>query len=59
MGATSSEVKNRYNKKVYKSWNSLIKNEIFDKIEEIRATEGLSRSAFLEMLVDYKYNSEE
>lgn len=58
MSKTSAEVKNRYNKKVYKSWNSLIKNEVFDKIEEIRAKEGLSRSAFLEMLVNYKYNLE-
>lgn len=59
MGVTSSEVKNRYNKKVYKQWNTQIKNEVFDKIEELRTKEGLSRSAFLEMLINHKYNSEE
>lgn len=59
MGYTSTEVKNRYNKKVYSQWNVRLKNEYFEKIEKIREKECLSRSEFLEMLIDYKYSNSE
>jgi len=55
--ATSSAVKRKYNEKTYKRWTSDIKNEEFDKIEEIRAQSGLSRSEFLKMLVSEKYGN--
>lgn len=53
--ATSTAVKRRYNEKTYKRWTSDIRNEEFDKIEEIRSKSGLSRSEFLKMLVTEKY----
>jgi len=54
--ATSTAVKARYNKKTYTRWTADIRNEVFDKIEEIRKKEGLSRTEFLKMLVIGKYN---
>ncbi len=54
--ATSSEVKRRYNSKTYKRWTSDIKNEDFDKIEEIREATELSRAEFLKMLVSERYD---
>ena len=57
MGKTSAEIKNRYNKKTYSTYNAAVKKENFKKIEEIRAKTGLSRSQFLEMLVTEKYGN--
>ena len=53
--ATSTEVKRRYNKKTYKRWFVSLRNETFDKIENLREETGLSRSEFLKMLVSEKY----
>ena len=55
MGKTSSEVKNRYNKKTYSVWSAALRKEDFERIEAMRGE--LSRSAFLKMLVE-KYSSE-
>ena len=52
MGRTSSEVKNRYNKKTYKAFNILIKPELFERLEEYRNERGLSRSQFLQLAID-------
>ena len=49
---TSTEVKRRYNEKTYKSWVAPIRNEIFDHIESVRGQTGMSRAAFLSMLVE-------
>ena len=57
MSYTSSEVKNRYNKKTYSTWSAAIRKETFAKIEEIRATTGLSRAEFLKMLCDKVYDT--
>ena len=58
MGATSSAVKNRYNKKTYSRWDAAVRKEVFDKIEQIREETGLSRAEFLKMLVKEKYDVE-
>ena len=50
MGRTSSEVKNRYNKKTYSQWSADLRKEDFERIERIRGE--MSRSAFLKMLVE-------
>lgn len=55
MGATSSEVKNRYNKKVYSRWAATIKKDDFAKIEELREQEGMNKPEFLKMLIKNKY----
>ena len=55
MGATSSEVKRRYNAKTYSRWTADLKNEDFERIEAIRGE--MSRAHFLKMLVE-KYMSE-
>lgn len=55
MGYTSTAVKAKYNKKTYKDWKAAIRNADFDKIEEKRAETGLSRSAFIKMLVCKEY----
>lgn len=53
--ATSSTVKNRYNKKTYSNWTAAIRKADFADIEALREKEGLSRSEFLKMLVREKY----
>ena len=58
MGRTSTEVKRRYNAKTYTSWSLVLRNEVFDKIEQIREETGLSRAEFLKMLVKEKYDIE-
>ena len=55
MGYTSSEVKNRYNKKTYSNWLAAIRKEEFTQIEAVRAETGLSRAEFLKMLFKEKY----
>ena len=52
MGATSTEVKYRYNKKAYKAFNVQIKPELFEKIDSYCKENGLSRSQFLEKAID-------
>jgi DNA-binding transcriptional regulator YiaG len=54
--ATSTEVKRRYNEKTYKRWFLSLRNEDFDKIEEIREATGLSRAEFLKMLISERYD---
>ena len=56
--ATSTAVKRKYNAKTYKRWTSDLKNETFDKIEELREETGLSRAEFLKMLVNNVYKTE-
>jgi DNA-binding transcriptional regulator YiaG len=56
MGYTSTDVKRRYNEKTYKRWFLSLKNEDFDKIEEIREATELSRAEFLKMLVSERYD---
>lgn len=50
MGRTSSEVKNRYNKKTYSQWSAALRKEDFERIEQLRGE--MSRAAFLKMLVE-------
>ncbi|MDE6181671.1 MAG: hypothetical protein K2F59_00510 [Eubacteriales bacterium] len=52
MGRTSSAVKNRYNKKTYKRFDTLIKPELFERLEAYRNEKGLSRSQFLQLAID-------
>lgn len=47
--ATSSEVKNRYNKKAYKQFSTQIKPELFEAIDQYRTEHKLSRSEFLKL----------
>lgn len=56
--ATSTEVKERYNRKTYTNWQAKLRNEVFEKIEKLREESGLSRAEFLKMLIDEKYNIE-
>ncbi len=49
MSKTSTEVKRRFNDKTYKRWFADLRNEDFEKIEQMRGE--LSRAAFLKMLV--------
>ena len=58
MGYTSTEVKERYNKKTYTNWQAKLRNEVFEEIEKIRGKTGLSRTEFLKMLVNEKYKKE-
>lgn len=55
--ATSSEVKNRYNKKAYKQFNTQIKPELFEDIEIYRTENNLSRSEFLKLALENLQNS--
>lgn len=57
MGYTSTEVKRRYNEKTYKRWHADLRNEIFEKVEELGKETGLSRAEFLKMLVNEKYGN--
>ena len=53
MGETSWQVKQKYNKKVYKTWSiTSLKIDDFERIEKLREELGLSRSAFLLMLLE-------
>lgn len=56
MGYTSTEVKERYNKKTYTNWQVKLRNEVYNEIEQLREETGLSRAEFLKMLVNEKYN---
>ena len=58
MGYTSTEVKERYNKKTYTNWQVKLRNEVYKEIESIREKTGLSRAEFLKMLVQEKYGVE-
>lgn len=52
MGKTSSEVKNRYNKKAYKAFGTLVKPELFEKLDNYCKENGLSRSQFLALALE-------
>ena len=58
IGYTSTDVKERYNKKTYTNWQAKLRNEVFEEIEKIRGETGLSRTEFLKMLVNEKYKKE-
>ena len=58
MGYTSTEVKERCNKKTYTNWQAKLRNEVFEEIEKIRGETGLSRTEFLKMLINEKYKKE-
>ena len=58
MGYTSTEDKERYNKKTYTNWQAKLRNEVFEEIEKIRGETGLSRTEFLKMLINEKYKKE-
>lgn len=49
MAKTSTEVKRRYNAKTYTRWTVDLRNEDYEKIEELRGE--LSRAAFLKKLI--------
>ena len=55
MSKTSTEVKRRYNAKTYKRWTADLRNEDFERIENLRG--DLSRAQFLKMLVE-KYSEQ-
>lgn len=50
--ATSTEVKNRYNKKAYKQFATKIKPALFEEIDAYREEHGLSRSEFLRLALE-------
>ena len=58
MGYTSTAVKQKYIDKTYSQWSVKLRNEVFEEIEDIRETTGLSRAEFLKMLVNEKYGKE-
>ena len=49
---TSSAVKRRYNSKSYKQWNVQLKPDLFDRMEAERADLKMSRSEYLEFLLN-------
>jgi len=49
---TSSAVKNRYNKKVYRQIATQVKPELAERIQEYRAREGISMAQFLARAID-------
>jgi DNA-binding transcriptional regulator YiaG len=56
MGKTSSAVKNKYNAKTYTQFRAALKNDDYEKIEEIREATGLSKPEFIKMLVSERYD---
>lgn len=52
MGHTSSDVKDRYNKKNYKQFNVKIKPDLFEEIDAFCKSKELSKSAFLKLAID-------
>lgn len=60
MGKTSTEVKRRYNEKTYKRWFADLRNEEFEKVEDLRG--DMSRAQFLQHLIafyEFQNRSEE
>lgn len=49
--ATSSEVKNRYNKKAYKHFSSRVKPDLYERIDNYCKDQELSKSKFLELAI--------
>lgn len=49
MGKTSTAAKRKYNEKTYTRWSVDLRNEDFEKIEELRG--DLSRAQFLKKLI--------
>lgn len=58
MGYTSTAVKQKYIDKTYSQWSVKLRKEVFEEIEDIRETTGLSRAEFLKMIVNEKYGKE-
>lgn len=57
MGKTSTAVKRKYNEKTYTRWFADLRNEDFQRIEELRGEK--SRAQFLKELVElYTSHSE-
>ena len=50
--ATSTSVKRKYNEKTYMRWYADLRKEVYSKIEKKREETGLSRPAFLKMLIN-------
>lgn len=55
---TSWQVKNRYNEKAYKRFQSQIKPDLFEEIEDYMKLHGLSRSQFLKLAIEALKNNE-
>ena len=51
MGKTSTASKRKYNNKTYSRWAVDLRNEDFEKIEDLRGE--MSRSQFLKMLIEH------
>lgn len=49
---TSSAVKNRYNAKAYKKFQTHAKPELYQRIERYIETSGISKSQFLQLAID-------
>ena len=49
MGKTSTAVKRKYNDKTYTRWAVDLRNEDFEKVEQLRGE--MSRSQFLKLLI--------
>lgn len=56
---TSSAVKNRYNAKTYKKFQTHAKPELYQRIEQYIKRVGISKSQFLELAIDALNNIEE
>lgn len=50
--ATSTAVKNKYNKKVYENFNVRLKPELYNRIDTYCKENNLSRSGFLLQAID-------
>ncbi len=59
MGATSWQVKAKYNSKVYKNYQCALKKEEYEKIDTKREELGMSKAEFLKYLFAEKFGKEE
>ena len=48
---TSSEVKNRYNAKAYKRFQTLVKPDLYEQIDRYMTQEGINKVQFLQRAI--------
>lgn len=48
---TSSEVKNRYNAKAYKKFQTLVKPDLYEQIDGYMTQEGINKVQFLQRAI--------
>lgn len=52
MGRTSSAVKNRYNRKTYKTVQAMLKKELVEEWETELANDGISKAEFIRRSIE-------